>query len=70
MQDPTAKKKKLLQQVSDAIRIKHYSTRTEQTYIEWIKRCILLHDKRHPKDTGAAEIQAFILSQVQAGRSW
>ena len=52
--------KKLLEQVSDAIRIKHYSSRTEKTYIDWIKRYILFHDKRHPKDMGADEIQAFI----------
>jgi len=52
--------KKLLDQVSDAIRIKHYSQRTEQTYRDWIKRYILFHNKRHPKDMGAEEIQAFI----------
>lgn len=44
---------KLLQLVSAIIRTKHYSYRTEQTYLEWIKRCI-------PKDMGAEEIQAFI----------
>lgn len=52
--------KKLLDQVSDAIRVKHYSYRTEKTYIEWIRRYILFHNKRHPKDMGAQEIQAFI----------
>lgn len=52
--------KKLLDQVSDAIRIKHYSFRTEKTYVEWIKRFILFHNKRHPKEMGADEIQAFI----------
>ena len=52
--------KKLLDQVSDAIRVKHYSYRTEQTYKDWIKRYILFHQKRHPKDMGADEIQAFI----------
>jgi len=51
---------KLLQLVSDTIRTKHYSYRTEQTYIEWIKRYILYHGKRHPKEMGAEEIQAFI----------
>jgi integron integrase len=49
-----------MDQVSDAIRTKHYSGRTEQTYKDWIKRYILFHNKRHPKDMGAAEIQAFI----------
>jgi hypothetical protein len=52
--------RKLLDQVSDAIRTKHYSYRTEQTYKDWIKRFILFHHKRHPKDMGAPEIQAFI----------
>ncbi|MFZ5819733.1 MAG: integron integrase [Chloroflexota bacterium] len=52
--------KKLLEQVSDAIRIKHYSTRTEQTYKDWIRRYILFHNKRHPNDMGSQEIQAFI----------
>ena len=52
--------KKLLEQVSDAIRIKHNSQRTEKTYIDWISRYILFHKKRHPKDMGVEEIQAFI----------
>jgi integron integrase len=52
--------RKLLDQVSDAIRVKHYSLRTEQTYKDWIKRYILFHNKRHPKDMGLDEIQAFI----------
>jgi integron integrase len=54
------KGKKLLEQVSDAIRLKHYSSRTEKTYTDWIRRFILFHDKRHPKDMGALEIQAFL----------
>jgi len=52
--------KKLLDVVRDALRTKHYSYRTEQTYLDWIKRYILFHQKRHPKEMGAAEIQAFI----------
>ncbi|MEM4302228.1 MAG: phage integrase N-terminal SAM-like domain-containing protein [Candidatus Caldarchaeum sp.] len=52
--------KKLLDQVSEAIRRKHYSSRTEETYVHWIKRFILFHDKRHPKDMGAAEVEAFL----------
>lgn len=52
--------RKLLDQVGDAIRVKHYSFRTEQTYKDWIVRYILFHKKRHPKDMGAEEIQAFI----------
>jgi len=40
--------RKLLDQVRDRIRAKHYSIRTEQSYIDWIKRYILFHNKRHP----------------------
>jgi integron integrase len=52
--------KKLLDQVREAIRLKHYSYRTEQTYLGWIRRYILFHNKRHPKDMGAAEVAAFL----------
>jgi integron integrase len=52
--------KKLLEQVSDRIRLKHYSYRTEETYIQWIRRYILFHNKRHPKDMGVPEIEAFL----------
>ncbi len=52
--------KKLLEQLSDALRTKHYSYRTEETYIEWVRRYILFHKKRHPKEMGAPEIRAFI----------
>lgn len=38
----------------------HYSPRTGETYVHWIKRFILFHDKRHPKEMGAAEVQAFL----------
>ncbi len=52
--------RKLLDQVRDAIRTKHYSYRTEQAYVEWIKRFILFHGKKHPKDMGAPEVQSYI----------
>src|SRR5215212_7197299 len=55
-----AQGKKILDQVSDAIRLKHYSYRTEQTYRESIKRYILFHNKRHPIEMGPTEIQAFL----------
>jgi integron integrase len=54
------KPKKLLDQVREIIRTKHYSYRTEQTYVEWIKRFIFFHNKRHPKNMGAEEVQAYI----------
>ncbi len=55
-----AKPPKLLDQVREILRTKHYSYRTEQAYIDWIKRFIFFHNKRHPKDMGAEEVQAFI----------
>jgi len=52
--------KKLLDQLSDALRTKHYSYRTEETYIDWVRRFILFHDKKHPNTMGATEIGAFL----------
>ncbi len=52
--------KKLLDQARDALRTKHYSYRTEQTYIDWMRRFILFHGKRHPLEMDAPEIQAFL----------
>jgi len=52
--------KKLLDQVRDAIRLKHYSPRTEDSYVAWIRRYILFHNKRHPQEMGSAEITAFL----------
>lgn len=52
--------KKLLDQVRDAIRVRHYSYRTEEAYVQWVRRFILFHNKQHPKDMGAAEVEAFL----------
>jgi integron integrase len=52
--------KKLLDQVRDAIRLKHYSIRTEESYVTWIRRYILFHNKRHPNEMASAEIEAFL----------
>ncbi len=53
--------KKLLDQMRDTLRLKHYSYRTEEAYLDWVKRYILFHGKRHPAELGAPEIQAFLL---------
>ncbi|MGA8051864.1 MAG: integron integrase [Burkholderiales bacterium] len=55
-----AKPPRLLDQVRDALRRRHYSYRTEQSYVHWIKRFIYFSDKRHPKDMGAPEVTAFL----------
>jgi integron integrase len=57
---PTSNEPKLLDIVRGKIRLKHYSIRTEQAYLDWIKRYILHFDKQHPKDLGAAEVEAFL----------
>ncbi len=59
---------RLLDRVRDRIRVKHYSLRTEQAYIQWIRRFILYHGKRHPKDMGGPEVEAF-LSQLATERN-
>jgi integron integrase len=51
---------KLFDQVAAKCRVKHYSIRTERAYVDWIKRYILFHGKRHSKDMGAAEIEAYL----------
>ena len=53
-------KTKLLDQVRDAIRLRHLSPRTEAAYLGWIRRFILFHHKRHPNNMGAEEVQAFL----------
>ena len=57
---PWARPPRLLDQVRQVLRVKHYSPRTEECYVQWIRRYILFHDKRHPRDLGAAEIEQFL----------
>lgn len=59
------KDRKLLDQVRDQLRLKHYSLKTEQAYISWIKRFILFHNKRHPNEMGEQEIRAFLVHLSQ-----
>ena len=51
---------KLLDQVRQKIRYLHYSIKTEQSYIQWIRRYILFHGKRHPKEMGGGEVSSFL----------
>lgn len=51
---------KLLDQVVARLRVKHYSLQTEKSYVGWIKRYIWFHRKRHPKEMGAPEVEAFL----------
>ena len=54
--------RKLLDRVRDAIRTRHYSRRTEEAYVYWIRKYIVFHDKKHPSLMGATEISAFLTS--------
>lgn len=58
---------KLLDQVRERIRLKHYSIRTETAYVHWVKRFILFHGKRHPADMGAFEVEAFLTHLAVTG---
>jgi hypothetical protein len=51
---------RLLDQVRDVIRIKHYSIRTEQAYLQWVRRYILFHGKRDPSELGSEHLSAFL----------
>jgi hypothetical protein len=53
-------KPRLLDQVRDAIRVRHLSIRTEDAYVDLIRRFIIFHQKRHPRDLGKAEITRFL----------
>jgi integron integrase len=59
---PETPKPRLLDQVRDIIRAKHYSIRTEEAYLQWMRRYILFHNKRHPREMGAKEINQFLSS--------
>ena len=62
-------KRKLLDQVRDVIRPKHYSIRTEETYVMWIRRFLLFHIKRHPSEMGEQEISEF-LTHLAVKKRW
>ena len=57
---PTPPQPKLLDQLRREIRMRHYSIRTERSYVDWVHRYILFHNKRHPLEMGPAEITAFL----------
>src|SRR5947207_800480 len=65
---PSPGKKKLLDQVRAAIRVRHYALRTEQAYTDWIRRFILFQGKRHPEEMGAAEVREFLSDLAVRGQ--
>ena len=65
---PSNGKPKLLEQVKQAIRIRHYSDRTEKAYVHWVKRYIFFHNKRHPQEMAEAQIAQFLSSLATQGQ--
>ncbi len=61
-------KARLLDQVREVIRFKHYSISTEDAYVQWIKRFIFFHGKRHPREMGVTEIEAFLTDLAVRGK--
>src|SRR5436853_7874905 len=61
-------KPKLLDQVRQLLRLRHYSLRTEEAYVAWIRRYILFHNKRHPRELGEADVSAFLSALAQEGQ--
>ena len=60
---------KLLDGVRQAIRLRHYSRRTQQAYVGWIRRFIVFHGKRHPRELGEREVTAFLSALAARGVS-
>ena len=63
-----ASKPKLLDEVRAHIQRLNYSIRTEDAYVDWVRRFVLFHDKRHPREMGAAEIEAFLTHLAVVGK--
>src|SRR5260370_41949724 len=57
---PSSKPPKLLDRVRAAMRLNRYSPRTEEAYVDWVKRFIRFHGVRHPQEMGADEVKAFL----------
>jgi Phage integrase, N-terminal SAM-like domain len=64
---PSGSPLKLLDQVRQAIRLRHYSRRTESAYVAWIRRFIAFHRKRHPRELGEREVTAFVSNLAARG---
>lgn len=65
---PRPQPPRLLDQMSQVLRVRHYSPRTEACYCHWVKRFILYHGKRHPRELGAAEVEQFLTHLAVHGR--
>jgi len=59
---------RLLEQYRERLRVKHYSLRTEEAYLHWVRRFIYFHGKRHPRELGGSEVETFLSHLASAGR--
>jgi integron integrase len=59
---------RLLDQLRDRVRVKHYSIRTEEAYVQWVRRFVVFSGMRHPRELGQAEVEAFLTHLAVAGR--
>src|SRR3990172_3946732 len=60
--DEAPRSPKLLERVRETLRVRHYSRRTEKAYVGWIRRYIVFHGKRHPRQMGPEEVTRFLTS--------
>ncbi len=60
METVGTKAPKLIDRMRQIMRVKHYSLRTEKSYVHWVRRYIFYHNKRHPQEMGAGEVQSFL----------
>jgi hypothetical protein len=65
---PSPNKPKLLDEVRQLLRTRHYSLRTEEAYVSWIRRYILFHGKRHPRDLAAKAVSEFLSNLAIEGQ--
>ena len=65
---PRPRPPRLLDQMSQILRVRHYSPRTEACYLHWARQFILFHGKRHPREMGAAEVEQFLTHLAVKGR--
>jgi len=64
----SAQPPRLLDRMRQVLRTKHYAYSTEQAYVQWARRYILFHDKRHPQEMGGPEIEQFLTHLAVEGR--
>ena len=64
----TVRPPRLLDQLRDVIRVKHYSIRTERAYVDWVRRFVHFSGMRHPRDCGAVDVEAFLTHLATQGQ--